>query len=98
MSTATEVRQRVLVRIICRSCRQSCELCVSVEITVPEPLRCSPSGAPAAGIGSRRGLTCPHCQCPFDMTDAELRRRVEDELRRGRGRHVRAGAVVIDCR
>jgi hypothetical protein len=32
------------------------------------------------------------------MTDDDLRRRVEDELRRGRGRHVLAGAVVIDCR
>jgi hypothetical protein len=32
------------------------------------------------------------------MTDDDLRRRVEDELRRGRGRYVLAGAVVIDCR
>lgn len=97
MSMSTTL-QRVTVRIICRSCRHPWELCVPVEVAVPGPLRCTPAGGPAPGAGTKAGLRCPKCDCPCDLTEAELRRRVEDELRTGRGRHVPTGAVVIDCR
>lgn len=88
--------QRVSVRLVCRRCRYTFELCVAVSAAVPGPLRCTPAGGPAVGSGSSTGLGCPKCQCPCGMSDSDLRRRVEDELRYARGRHVTAGAVVIE--
>lgn len=90
--------QRVLVRLVCRNCRWPSELCLAVNIVVPRPLRCSPAGAPAAGSGSSSGLRCRKCALAFGLTDDELARRVEEELRRGRQQHISAGAVVIDTR
>jgi Zn-dependent peptidase ImmA (M78 family) len=97
MSMPTTLR-RVLVRLVCGRCRHTWQLCVPVAAAVPGPLRCSPSGSPAAGSGAPSGLLCPRCGGPCSMTDDDLRRRVEEELRRGRDRHVSTGAVVIDCR
>ena len=94
---AATTLMRTAVRLVCRRCRYAIELCVPVSAAVPGPLRCSPVGGPALGSGTSTGLRCPKCQCPCGMSDADLRRRVEDELRRGRGRHVAAGAVVIEC-
>lgn len=89
--------QRVSVRLICRRCRHMLDLCVPVEVAVAGPLRCPPGGGPAAGTGSSTGVRCPKCECPCGMTDTDLRRRVEDELRYGRGHHLTAGAVIIEC-
>lgn len=87
----------VSVTIQCR-CGFEWVLCVPVGVGVPEPLRCHP-GAPIAvpGVG-RSDVCCPRCRFTLFPGDPALRSRVEDELRRGRGTHVRAGTVVIDCR
>lgn len=90
--------ERVTVRLVCRRCRRDWELCVPVRVAVPGPLRCVPSGGPAPGAGSSSGLHCPHCGCSCGMDESRMRELVEGELRRGRGRHVRAGAVIIECR
>lgn len=90
--------QRVTVRLVCGRCRHAWDLCVPVNAPVPGPLRCAPRGGPALGAGSPSGLLCPRCGQPCNLTDDQMRQRVEKELLRGRGRHVSVGAVVIDCR
>lgn len=80
-------------------CRCGCEwrICVPVHLAVPEPLRCSP-GAPIAAPGvARSDICCPRCRCTLFRSDHELRSFVEEQLKRGRGTHVRAGTVLIDC-
>lgn len=90
--------QRTLVRLICGRCRHSWNLCVPVHVAVPGPIRCSPGGGPATGAGSALGLRCPACSGPCGMTDDQLQQRATAELQRQRGRHVAAGAVVMDLR
>ena len=72
--------------------RDSGELCVKVDREVPRPLRCTPypGGNSAEGSGS---LNCP-CEGRFDTAD--LVRRVADALRRGVGRWIQLGHVVIE--
>lgn len=89
--------QRAAVRLVCRRCRYGFDLCVPVTLTVPHKLCCPPvGGGPALGSGSAGGLRCPKCDCSRGLTDADLRRRVEDELRYGR-RQSQGKAVVLDC-
>lgn len=87
----------VRVTIRCR-CGFEWVLCVPVGVAVPGPLRCHP-GAPIGMPGvARIDICCPKCRSTLFANDPALRSCVEDELRRGRGTHVRAGTVVIDCR
>jgi hypothetical protein len=88
----------VSVTIVCRCGFEWASLCVPVDLAVPDPLRCSPGGAPIATAGPRTDICCPKCRFALFPSDPALRARVEDELRRGRGTHVRVGTVVIDCR
>lgn len=90
--------QRTLVRLICGRCCHTWDLCVPVRVAVPGPIRCSPGGGPATGVGSSSGLRCPACGGPCGMTDEQLQQRATRELQRQRGLHVSAGAVVIDLR
>ena len=84
----TLVRQWVLVRIQCRRCQSSTDACVRVSREVPTPLRCSPGGG---ALGGSSG--CPH----WPWAPGDLQRIVDEELRKGGwGRHVRAGAVVLE--
>lgn len=90
-------RMYVDVTIRCR-CGYDLKLCVPVDLAVPEPLRCSP-GRPIAAPGVvRSDVWCPQCRFPLFPSDPALRACVEEELKRGRGTHVRAGTVVLDCR
>ena len=87
----------VSVTIRCR-CGFEWALCVPVDLAVPAPLRCSPGGPIGAPGVARRDICCPRCRFGLFPSDLALRSCVEDELRRGRGTHVRTGTVVIDCR
>lgn len=95
--SAVATLRRVKVHLVCARCRHVWELCVPVSVAVPRPIRCSPGGSPAPGAGAPTGLCCPSCGGPCNMDEGDLRRRVEDELRDGRGQHVSKGAVVIEC-
>jgi hypothetical protein len=87
----------VSVTIRC-GCGFEWALCVPVGLAVPAPLACNP-GVPIAAPGvARSDICCPRCRFRLFPSDPALRSRVEYELRRGRGTHVRAGTVVIDCR
>ena len=84
----TQTRNWVLARLQCRRCHASIDACVRVSREVPAPLRCAPGGG---AIGGSSG--CPH----WASGPGDLQRAVEDELRKsGWGRHVRAGAVVLE--
>lgn len=73
-------------------------LCVPVDRGIPDPLRCSP-GVPVSAPGvARTDICCPACRRTLFRDDPALRFRVEDELSRGLGTHVRTGSVVINCR
>lgn len=85
---------RVSVRIVC-GCGATREFCVPVNKEVPAPLRCAP---PPAGVSGGGGGTikCPNGH-PCSLGLSELRDRASLELERGRDRHIREGAVVIEC-
>lgn len=85
----------VNVRILCR-CGHELALCLLVGTNVPGPLRCSP-GPPIAGGSSRSDIFCPRCRDSLFSSVDVLRKAAEDELHRGRGRHVSQGAVVLVC-
>lgn len=88
----TVTRNWVLVRIECRRCHATTEACVRVSREVPTPLRCTPGGR-AVGGGSS---TCS-CGAPWPWAAGDLQRAVEEELRKGGwGRHIRAGAVLLE--
>lgn len=87
----------VSVTVIC-ACGSRWSLCVPVALAVPAPLRCFPGGTPVVQGGSiRHDICCPHCRCSLFGSERLLRDAVESELRRGRGTHVHAGSVVLDC-
>lgn len=92
------IRDFVRTIILCR-CGSDLDLCVPVSLAVPRPLQCRPGGsiAPADGV-ARSDICCRPCRRSLFHNDAALIDRVESELRRGRGTHVHAGAVIIDCR
>lgn len=82
----------VITVIHCRRHHKDCaRICVRVDLEVPDPLRCTPSGGSVGGGGS--ALDCP-CGGRFDT--AELGRLVAEAMRRGRGQWVKRGAVVIE--
>jgi hypothetical protein len=84
--------------IRCR-CGHDWGLCVPVQLAVPAPLRCSPGRSIVLPSGAvRADICCPRCRLPLFPSDPALIGCVEDALRRGRGTHVRDGAVVVDCR
>ena len=82
---------KVHVRCACGAVR---EFCVPTDRQIPGPLRCT-LGPPGGG-GGDGAIRCPagHA-CGIGLS--ELRARVLKELEQGRGEHIRAGAVVIEC-
>ena len=87
---------KVVVR--CR-CGFDWDLCVPVQLAVPDPLRCRPGGSIAPPTGAvRADICCPRCRFGLFASDPELIEAVEGALRRGRGSHVRDGAVIVDRR
>lgn len=88
----------VTVTVLC-PCNREWRLCVPVSLAVPRSLRCSPNGSPIRAPGVvRSDICCPRCRCTLFADHSALVERVESELRRGRGTHVQAGSVIIDCR
>ena len=83
--------------ILC-PCGYKWDLCVSVDLTVPEPLRCHRGVPIARPTNSRSDICCPECRRTLFSADSKLRTWVEDELCRARERHVRHGTVVLDLR
>jgi hypothetical protein len=79
---------KVHVRCGCRAVRK---LCIPTDQPMPERLRC-PLGPPGGGGAVR----CPKGH-PCGIGISEIRDRALRELERGRGEHIRAGAVVIEC-
>ena len=85
----------VLVRLVCGNCGTPRDLCVRSERNVPGPLRCNPI-PPRGGAGSP-GIICLNCGRPCFRDARELERAVASETTGGWGRHLRAGAVVVNC-
>lgn len=83
---------KVDVRCGCGAVRQ---FCVPTDQQIPGPLRC-PLGPPGRGGGSDGAIRCPSGHA-FGIGLSELRARALKELEQGRGEHVRAGAVIIEC-
>lgn len=86
----------VSVRVLCRRCRRSHEMCVKASTEVPVPLQCQPSGG--RGHAEKPELSCPHCSCGWSMDVSDLVRRVDDTLRLHKTSALEAGAVVLDLR
>ncbi len=82
----------VNARLTCNDHRQERTFCVRVDREVPEPLRCTPGGGGVSGGGTLTG-----CPCSSGLTGSDLTRMVMDAIRRGWGRWVNLGAVVIEC-
>jgi hypothetical protein len=85
------------VTIRCR-CALDWKLCVPVNLAVPSPLHCNPGPPIRTPDVARTDICCLQCRRPLFRDHSALVTAVEDALRRGRGTHVRAGTVVIDCR
>lgn len=87
----------VRVHVIC-GCGAVQKFCVPVDKQMPNELRCS-RGTPARGGGGGDGggaIRCPNGHaCGIGLS--ELRERALRELEQGRGRHIREGAVILDC-
>lgn len=84
----------VNVELRCR-CGVSKRWCVRINRTVPGPLRCQPGGVGGGGGGS--GIDCSRCgHCCFP-TVGKFESAVESAVDRGWGRHIQAGAVIIEC-
>ena len=81
----------VNARLTCRHGRER-TFCVRVDREVPEKLRCSPGGGGVDGGGTLTG-----CECSAGLTGADLTRLVIDAVRRGWGRWMSIGAVVVEC-
>lgn len=85
----------VSVDLVCCACGHRRRRCLQVERNVPEPIRCTPGGG---GGGDPTAIMSPSCsrQCFGFHTD--LRLVVDGELRGRMDRHIKADAVVINCR
>lgn len=82
------------VHVRCR-CDAVQKFCVPTDQQIPKPLRC-PLGPPGGGRGGGGVVRCPNNH-PCGLGLSELRDRALGELERGRGEHIRNGAVVIEC-
>lgn len=88
---------RTKAMILCQ-CDYAWDLCVRVGLEVPESLWCPPGNPIARPSNARSDICCPKCRNPLFPSDEAFRIRVETELRRGVGRHLDRGTVVVDCR
>jgi len=79
-------------KIVCR-CGHEWDLCVPVDLSVPEPLWCRPGRSIVSSV--RSDIGCPACSLTLFRSEDELRGCIEDELRRARERHARCGTVVV---
>lgn len=84
----------IVVHIVCRRCRATKTVFLTMNHPVPERLRCPDERTRGPGVAF---LACDSCDWRFPDI-AELRRLVEDELRgRNSGDHLRHGAVRLEC-
>lgn len=86
----------VKVKLLCDRCSSVVDVCSPVNRNVPEPLGCSPGGAPVGGGGDGL-LSCSLCGLSWHMDSVRLLERVNDAARGGWGEHIRDGAIVLIC-
>lgn len=85
----------VWVELRCNRCGTKGRMCVPIDRNVPERLRC---GVQYGGGGSRRDVFCSGCQRTCFPSWDDLQAKVERELRAGGlGRHIKNGAVIVEC-
>lgn len=85
----------VVVVLACRRCHAEQTIYLLMEQPVPQRVRC-PDERLGGGSG-RTSLSCAKCDWRFPNI-SDLRRAVADELRRrDASRHLRRGAVRIEC-
>lgn len=82
-------------KIVCR-CGYEWDLCVPVDLTVPEPLWCLPGQSIVSS--TRSDIGCPRCGFTLYGSEHKLRASIEDELQRARWHHARYGTVVVRLR
>lgn len=81
----------VNVEVRCR-CGRSATWCVRIDQGVPGPLRCAPRGG--GGGSSEIRCECGHrCFASIGAFENAVRAAVD----RGWGRHIPAGAVILEC-
>jgi hypothetical protein len=85
----------VSVQLRCR-CGSSRSWCVRVDRTVPGPLRCQPGGGGGSG-GGGSGIECGQCGHACFPSVGAFESAVRSAVDRGWGRHIQAGAVVVEC-
>lgn len=79
-------------KIVCR-CGYEWELCVPVDLSVPDALWCRPGRSIMSN--TRSDIGCPRCGLSLFKSEHELRSCIEGELRAARERHARYGTVVV---
>ena len=84
----------IVVHLVCRRCRATKVVFLTMDHPVPEQVRCSADRNRGPGVAF---LACDSCDWRFPDIP-ELRRLVQEAMRgRNRADHLRNGAVRIEC-